>query len=164
MSVTRSWALAAILLGAAVGSPGCAQTTRTDPKSNPVPIVLTIGFPQRIAIGKPPPSGPAPATNVKVQLKLTNNSDAPVTLNKANDCESHIWTVSDSAGVRIDDRDICPMIFMPVTETIPAHGTFGAAEIVMLDGAKYRDGGRYTLHYTFWGIAADAAFTTHIAQ
>ena len=56
------------------------------------------------------------------------------------------------------------MIFIPVKLSIAAHGTFTGTQTVVLAGTKYQDGGRYTLHYTFWGIEADAPFTVHVAR
>jgi hypothetical protein len=101
---------------------------------------------------------------VTAQLTLANTSASAVTLQRPNDCQSHVWTVSDASGNTVDDRAICPMIFIPVSLSIAAHGTFTGTETVTLTGTKYQDGGHYTLHYTFWGVKADAAFTAHVVQ
>ena len=138
-----------------------AQAQETAPGNA---MVLTAVFPHKVTIGKMPAAGGSHVVGETVRLTLTNNSAASVTLHKANDCETRIWTVTDLSGQMIDDRAICPMIFMPVTRTIAPHASFTTAEEVALDGAKYRDGAQYTLHYTFWGIAAATTFTTHVAH
>ncbi len=127
-------------------------------------VVLTVRFPHDVTIGKMPAAGGRQEIAETIRLTLTNNSAASVTLQKGNECETHVWTVTDRAGQPVDDRAMCMMIYMPVTQTIAPHGSFAATESVALDGAKYQDGAQYTLHYTFWGIAADAPFTTHVAR
>ncbi|MGB8363530.1 MAG: hypothetical protein ACLQUZ_01260 [Rhizomicrobium sp.] len=142
----------------------CGLTAQAQETAPGNAIVLTIEFPHEVTIGKMPATGGSPVVGETIRLTLTNNSSASVTLHKANDCETRIWTVTDSSGQLIDDRAVCPMIFMPVTQTIAPHARFTATENVALDGTKYRDGAQYTLHYTFWGIAAAAAFTAHVAH
>ena len=58
--------------------------------------------------------------------------------------------------------DICPMIFMPVKLTLAPHASVMADKLVLLDGSKYKDGATYALHYSFWGVAAEARFTAHV--
>jgi hypothetical protein len=140
---------------------GCAAGAQTPPTPESL-VTLTISFPADVtimpfnAIVQTPPQ--------TAQLTLTNTSALSVTLRRPNDCQVHIWTVSDSAGNLIDDRAICPMIFMQVALPLAAHGTFKTAQILPLAYDKYRDGGHYTLHYTFWGIKADAPFTVHVVK
>ena len=140
---------------------GCAAGAQT-PSTPPSPVTLTMSFPADVtimplnAIVQTPPQ--------MAQLALTNTSASPLVLQRPNDCQAHVWTVSDASGNTIDDRAICPMIFIPVRLSIAAHGTFTGTETVTLTGTKYQDGGHYTLHYTFWGAKADAAFTAHVVQ
>jgi hypothetical protein len=142
------------------GVSGCAADAQTPP----APVVLTVSFPTDVTINHMSANGGEQILPETAQLTLTNTSPAAVTLQKANDCESHVWTVGDANGNTIDDRAICPMIFMPVNLPLAAHGTFTGTETVSLASAKYQNGAPYTLHYVFWGIKADAAFTVHVAQ
>jgi hypothetical protein len=146
------------------GVSGCAAGAQTPSPSAPPPVTLTISFPTDVTINHMSANGGEQILPETAQLTLTNISPAAVTLQKANDCESHVWTVSDADGNTIDDRAICPMIFMPVNLPLAAHGTFTGTETVSLASAKYLNGAHYTLHYTFWGIKADASFTVHVAQ
>jgi hypothetical protein len=98
------------------------------------------------------------------QLALTNTSASPLVLQRPNDCQAHVWTVSDASGNTIDDRAICPMIFLPVKLNLAAHATFATSQTVALAYDKYRDGGHYVLHYTFWSFKADAPFTIHVTK
>jgi len=143
---------------------GCAASAQTPPPSPPPAVKLAISFPADVTINHMSANGGEQILPETAQLTLTNASSSAVTLQKANDCESHIWTVSDANGNMIDGRNICPMIFMPVNLPLAAHGTFAGTQTVSLASAKYLNGGLYTLHYTFWGIKADAPFTVHVAQ
>jgi hypothetical protein len=156
----RNLAVALACLVAA-GCTAGAQTPQTPPADA---VTLSISFPADIKINRILPAGAEQTVPVTAQLALTNTSASAVTLQRPNDCQSHVWTVSDASGSTIDDRAICPMIFIPVRLSIAAHGTFTGTETVTLTGTKYRDGGHYTLHYTFWGAKADAAFTAHVVQ
>jgi hypothetical protein len=138
---------------------GCAAGAQTPPTPESL-VRLTMSFPADVTII---PSNAIVQTPPRtVQLTLTNTSSLAVTLRRPNDCQTHIWTVSDASGNTIDDRAICPMIFMQVALPLAPHGTFSTAQMVPLAYNKYQDGGHYTLHYTFWGIKADAPFTTHV--
>jgi hypothetical protein len=153
----RNFAVALACLGLA----GCAAGAQTPPTPASA-VTLTISFPADVtimplnAIVQTPPQ--------MAQLALANTSSSPLALRSPNDCQAHVWTVTDANGNTIDDRNICPMIFMQVTLRLAAHGTFTTSQTVPLAYDKYRDGGHYTLHYTFWGLKADAPFTVHVVQ
>jgi hypothetical protein len=159
--IANSLTLAAVLCSFAA-VPAC--TAAAPPPAPDGTLTLTAQFPADVTINKMPPVTPGAKTAETVKLTLTNSGAAPVTLQRPNDCQSHTWTVSDSSGQTIDDLSICPMIFMPVTLTIAAHGSSTGTEPVKIDNSKYQDGGHYTLHYAFWGISADAPFTVHVVQ
>ena len=133
----------------------CGSAVRAQESSPDGSVTLAVGLPAELTLGKPP-------TAQTINLTLVNNSAAAITLRKSNECETHLWTITDAGGAAVDDREMCMMIFMPVTVTIAAHGRFEAAESLTLDGAKFHDGARYTLHYRFWGIASDAPFMVHV--
>jgi hypothetical protein len=153
----RKFAVALACLAVA----GCAAVAQT--LSTPASVVtLTISFPAHVTIipnneiiRMPPPIA---------QLELSNISASPVTLQRPNECQAHVWTVGDASGNTIDDGAICPMIFLPVKLSLAAHGAFKTAQMVSLAYDKYRDGGHYMLHYTFWGFKADAPFTVRVVQ
>ena len=162
-----------LLCGAGAAPVGAQQPVvtaqpPTPEQSQPVTpsndVVLVAKFPHHITIRRP--AGTTGSQNLAetIRLTLVNSSGKAVELKKANACESHVWTVADSTGQTIDDRAICPMIYMPVTQNIAPHGKLRARQRVTLDGSKYQDGGEYTLRYTFWGVAADVRFTTHIVR
>jgi len=140
---------------------GCAAGAQT-PSTQASPVTLTISFPAQVTIM--PVNAIVQTPPQMAQLALNNTSSSPLTLQRPNDCQAHVWTVSDESGNTIDDRAICPMIFMPVSLSLAAHGTFTTAQTVSLAYDKYRDGGHYMLHYTFWGLKADAPFTVHLAH
>jgi hypothetical protein len=143
---------------------GCTAGAQTPPPTTSSPVTLTISFPSEVTINHMGSDRGEQILAETAQLTLTNNSTAAITLQKANECETHVWTVSDANGNTIDDRAICPMIFVPVNLPLAAHGTFTGTETVSLASAKYLNGGHYTLHYTFWGAKADAPFIVHLAQ
>ncbi len=150
----------AVILACLVAA-GCAAGAQTPP-TPATAVTLTMSFPADVtvmplnAIVETPPQ--------MAQLALANTSSSPLVLQTSNDCQAHVWTVSDASGATIDDRAICPMIFMPVKLSLAAHGVFTTSQTVPLSYDKYRDGGHYMLHYTFWGLKADAPFTVHTAH
>lgn len=146
---------------ACIVATGCTAGAQTPPADA---VNLAISIPTDIKLDRLLAAGAEQTVSVTAQLTLTNTSAEPVTLQRPNACQAHTWTASDSGGNTIDGRAICSMIFIPVKLSIPAHGTYTGTETVMLRGAKYRDGGHYTLHYTFWGVEVDAPFATHVVQ
>jgi hypothetical protein len=129
------------------------------PPANPASnVTLSIRFPSDVTLSA------TQRTPQTIVLTLTNNSSSDVTLERPNFCQAHTWTATDPAGAMIDGQTICPMIFIPVKQVVPAHAPFTATESMPMDGSKYKDGAHYTLHYSFWGVSADAQFTAHIAK
>jgi len=151
----------ALCCGLAAACTAGAQPSQPPPVATSA-ITLSVVFPADVTINRVAATGGEQFVPETAQLTLTNNSSSAVVLQKPNDCQSHVWTVSDAAGNTIDDRAICPMIFMPVRQPIDAHGTFTATQTVSLSASKYVNDGHYTLNYTFWGIKSAAPFTTHI--
>ncbi len=160
----RLSALAMVMLCGLAASPACAATAQAQQTAPGNEVELAAQFPHDVTIGKMAATGGSHVLTETIRLTLTNNSTASVTLKKANDCQTHIWTITDSTGQTIDDRAMCMMIYMPVTQTIAPHGKFAATQSVTLDGSKYQDSGQYTLHYTFWGVTANLNFTVHVVQ
>jgi len=118
----------------------------------PPAVTLEIALASPVSL---PASGRA---DVPVTLTLRNGSAAPVTLTGSNECVTHTWTVTDAAGQDVDGRTICPMIYMPRTHVL-APGEWRSNAVLTLDAGKYAAGGHYALHYRFWGVSADAAFS-----
>ena len=118
----------------------------------PPPVTLKVGIPSPIAL---PDQG---KVELHVELVLTNPTAAAVTVTGSNRCVTHTWRVTDDQGNVVDDRSMCPMIYMP-QEQMLAPGDWRSDDGIVVDAAKYTDGGHYVLHYTFWGVSADAAFT-----
>jgi hypothetical protein len=157
--IGNAMAIAAALCSFALAS---ACTATAQPPMPAGGVTLAAQFPGDVTVNRMPPG--AQRTTETIQLVLTNSSASAITLQRPNDCETRLWTVTDSMHQTIDDQAICPMIFLPVSLTIGPHATFAATKLVMLDGSKYQDGVRYTLHYTFWGVAAEVGFTAHVVN
>ena len=155
--IEKVLAVAAALCSFALAS---ACTATAQPPMPSGGVTLAVQFPGDVTIDR----AGAQRTTETIRLVLTNSSSSAISLQRPNDCETRIWTVTDSMHQTIDDQAICPMIFLPVTLTIGPHAAFTATKLVMLDGSKYQDGARYALHYTFWGVAAESAFTAHVVN
>ncbi|MGD0145009.1 MAG: hypothetical protein ABSC92_17795 [Rhizomicrobium sp.] len=160
----RPSGIAVSLLCAIAATPVCAANAQTPTVSRPSSFALTVSFPTDVTINHMSSDAGGQILPEDVQLTLANNSSVTVMLEEANDCITHFWTVTDADGNTIDDRAVCPTNFAPVQQPLAAHGTFTATEPVPLNSSKYRDGGHYTLHYTFWGVKGTAQFTTHEAE
>ncbi|MDE2135594.1 MAG: hypothetical protein KGM97_00365 [Alphaproteobacteria bacterium] len=117
------------------------------------PVTLTVKIAPVVVL----PDGQENAT-VPVTLTLANASNQAVTLQASNNCEIHIWKVTDSKGTVVTDHGICMMIYQPQSDTLApgAHQTADAG--ISLHAADYRAGETYTLDYRFWNISAEAKF------
>jgi hypothetical protein len=153
------FAFAAVFaLASCIALVACAAPAQSPPANPASAVTLAIQFPSDIALSA---AQRAPQTIV---LTLTNNSAGTVALERPNFCQAHTWTATGSSGQVVDGQSICPMIFIPVKQVLPPHAPFTATESLSMDGSKYKDGARYTLHYSFWGVNADAQFTAHLSK
>lgn len=118
----------------------------------PPAVTLKVGMPPAVTL---PAQG---KVQLHVELVLTNKSSSPVTLTGSNACVTHTWRITDPAGQLVDDRSICPMIYMPQSHVLEP-GEWRSDDTITVDSAKYRSGVRYTLHYRFWGVDGDAPFS-----
>ena len=125
----------------------------------PAGVTLTVKIAPVIAL----PAGEAEVT-VPVTLSLANESDQSVTLKSSNRCEIHIWNVTDSKDVGVENHNICPMIYQPQSNPLAAGERQRATKKITLRAAHYRAGETYTLHYRFWGIFTEAEFKANAAH
>jgi hypothetical protein len=158
MSKSRFAVIAAFASMGCIAIAACAAPAQPPPANPASDVTLAIQFPGDVNLSA------TQRTSQTIVLTLTNNSSSAVTLERPNLCQAHTWTATDSAGQVIDGQSICPMIFIPVKQALPAHAPFAATESMSMDGSKYKDGAHYTLHYSFWGVSADAEFTAHLAK
>ena len=125
----------------------------------PAGVTLTVKIAPVIAL----PAGEAEVT-VPVTLSLANESDQSVTLKSSNRCEIHIWNVTDSKDVGVENHNICPMIYQPQSNPLAAGERQTGDESISLQAAKFHEGETYALHYRFWNILAEAKFTVKPAH
>ena len=95
---------------------------------------------------------------VPVKLTLANKTAEAVTLHASNACGVHLWNVKDSGGEIVADREICPMIYQPQTNTLAAGAHQTEITIISLPAAKFHAGEVYLLNYRLWGVAGEAKF------
>lgn len=126
-------------------------------------VAFTLKAPQTVTINQMPVSQENAKTNVAVELAIQNGSGKAITLTRSGACNVHLWTVSDASGNIVDDRTICPALFDPQSKSISAGETFSERYDLKLASRKYGRG-RYTLHFTFWGLESSAAFDVKIVQ
>lgn len=156
---------ATLLLAVALGLSGsaCAQDTGSAAGNEPAAdATLAIQFPTQLTINLQPPSEARQTEDVT--LTLTNTTKSDVTLEASNDCASHTWYITDANEQLVDGETMCPMIYEPVTLTIKAGQSFSATRQVTLTKAKYADGAKYKLNFSFWTIGGAAAFTAQVVH
>lgn len=136
----KQLSMAVLLLGASASA------------TPPPDVTLKVLIPPTITLPRPI------KTELHLELVLTNPGSTPVTLTGSNECVTHTWSITGSNGEVIDGRTICPMIYQLQSHTLMP-GEWRSRASIVIDAAKYTSGDLYTLHYMFWGVRGDAAFS-----
>jgi hypothetical protein len=156
-------ALAGFLLAAALAEPGSAFVAAAQAQV-PDRITVSVSLPPEVTINRMPPIPERLPVNLPVTVAITNRTQATEMLHANDPCAVHHWEVADAAG-QVVDREKDEVCTQQIQARVLDPGeTLRAERSLTLDGKALRDGESYTLHYRFWGFAAEGRFRARVVH